>query len=70
MMGVIAGSICMTYIDRIGRRVPLLISSGAQTVIMALIMIFFKYYAGGTNKVGQGFIIAWIFLMSISFSLG
>ena len=33
-------------------------------------MVFSKEYANSTNKVGQGFTIAWIFLFSVIFSLG
>jgi hypothetical protein len=70
MMGVISTAACLTFIDKVGRRVPLLVSSGAQTIFMMLIMVFYKTYAKTDNKIGQGFTIAWIFLMSISFSLG
>jgi Sugar (and other) transporter len=70
MMGVIATAACLTYIDKVGRRVPLILSSSAQAIFMMLIMIFYKIYAQSDNKVGQGFTIAWIFMMSISFSLG
>lgn len=37
---------------------------------MVLVMVFTKYYAGSTNKVGQGFTVLWIFIFSIIFSLG
>ena len=70
MMGVIATAICLTYIDKVGRRFPLILSASAQTVVMALLMVFFKFYAQSNNKVGQGFTVAWIFCMSIAFSLG
>ncbi|KAI1613513.1 MFS transporter [Exophiala viscosa] len=72
MMGVIANTACLMYIDKVGRRVALILSASAQAVVMTLIMVFFKYFANGTskNKVGQGFAIAWIYCLSISFSLG
>ena len=70
MMGVIANAICLTYIDKVGRRLPLAWTSCALVVDMILIMVFSKYFAGSTNKVGQGFTIAWIFLFSVIFSLG
>ena len=70
MMGVVGNTICLTYIDKVNRRVPLMISASAQCVLMTLFTIFFKEFANGTNKVGQGFTIAWLFLFSIAFSLG
>jgi sugar porter (SP) family MFS transporter len=72
MMGPIANAICLCYIDKIGRKPPLFWVSCALTVDMVLLMVFSKYYGGTevTNRVGQGFTIAWIFLFSFIFSLG
>ncbi|KAJ4522623.1 hypothetical protein HRR83_001113 [Exophiala dermatitidis] len=70
MVGVISTAICMTYIDKTGRKKPLVYTSMALTVDMVLLMVFSKYYANSTNKVGQGFTIAWIFIFSFIFSLG
>lgn len=69
-MGVVGMTACLLYIDKLGRKVLLVMSAGAQAVIMTLIMVFFKYFAQSDNRVGQGFTVLWIFLMSISFSLG
>jgi len=70
MMGVIANAICLLYIDKVGRKLPLAWTSVALVVDMVLIMVFSKQYANSNNKLGQGFTIAWIFLFSIIFSLG
>lgn len=70
MVGVISTAICMAYIDKTGRKKPLVYTSMALTVDMVLLMVFSKYYANSTNKVGQGFTIAWIFIFSFIFSLG
>jgi sugar porter (SP) family MFS transporter len=70
MMGVMANAVCLTFIDKVGRRKPLAYTSVALVVDMVLIMVFTKYYAGSDNKVGQGFTVAWIFIFSIIFSLG
>ncbi|EHY53514.1 hypothetical protein HRR83_003719 [Exophiala dermatitidis] len=70
MMGVMANAVCLCYIDRVGRKLPLAWTSVALVVDMILIMVFTKQYAESTNKVGQGFTIAWIFIFSIIFSLG
>ncbi|KAL2411316.1 MFS-type transporter criB [Exophiala dermatitidis] len=70
MMGVMANAVCLCYIDRVGRKLPLAWTSVALVVDMVLIMVFTKQYAESTNKVGQGFTIAWIFIFSIIFSLG
>jgi len=67
---VISTAICLTYIDKIGRVKPLAWTSVLLTVDMVLLMVFSKYYANSTNKVGQGFTVAWIFLFSFIFSLG
>ncbi len=69
-MGVIANAICLTYIDKVGRRLPLAWTSCALVIDMILIMVFSKEYAGSINKVGQGFTIDWIFIFSFIFSLG
>ncbi|KAK5213832.1 hypothetical protein LTR99_010373 [Exophiala xenobiotica] len=70
MIGVISTAICLTYIDKVGRRKPLFYTSIALTIDMILLMVFSKYYANSTNKVGQGFTVAWIFIFSFIFSLG
>ncbi|KAH8693572.1 MFS transporter [Talaromyces proteolyticus] len=70
MMGPIANAICLTYIDKVGRKLPLAWTSVALVIDMILIMVFSKYFPGSGNKVGQGFTIAWIFLFSFIFSLG
>ncbi|CAM1507952.1 Fc.00g048000.m01.CDS01 [Cosmosporella sp. VM-42] len=70
MMGFIANAICLTYIDKVGRKLPLAWTSLALAVDMMLIMVFTKEYANSSNKVGQGWTIAWIFLFSFIFSLG
>ncbi|KAJ2970525.1 hypothetical protein NQ176_g8148 [Zarea fungicola] len=69
-MGFIANAICLTYIDKVGRKLPLAWTSLALGVEMMLIMVFTKYFANTTNKIGQGWTIAWIFLFSFIFSLG
>lgn len=70
MMGPIANAICLMYIDKVGRKLPLAWTSVALVIDMILIMVFAKEFAMSTNKVGQGFTIAWIFVFSIIFSLG
>lgn len=70
MMGVIANTICLTYIDKVGRKKPLAYTSCALVIDMILLMVFSKYFAASNNKVGQGFTIAWIFIFSFIFSLG
>lgn len=70
MMGVIANAICLTYIDKTGRRLPLAWTSLGLCIDMMLIMVFTKQYANSGNKVGEGWAIAWIFLFSFIFSLG
>ena len=70
MMGFVANAICLTYIDKVGRKLPLAYTSCALVVDMILLMVFAKYYSNSSNKVGQGFTIAWIFIFSFIFSLG
>ncbi|KAL6242160.1 hypothetical protein RBB50_011072 [Rhinocladiella similis] len=70
MVGVISTAICLTYIDKTGRKKPLAWVSVGLTIDMILLMVFSKYYANSDNKVGQGFTIAWIFVFSFIFSLG
>ncbi|KPI35193.1 High-affinity glucose transporter [Cyphellophora attinorum] len=70
MVGVIANAICLTFVDKVGRKKPLAYTSIALVIDMILIMVFSKYYSNSNNKVGQGFAIAWIFLFSFIFSLG
>jgi hypothetical protein len=70
MMGPIANAICLSFIDKVGRRLPLVWTSVALVIDMTLIMVFSKYFPGGNNRIGQGFTIAWIFLFSFIFSLG
>lgn len=70
LVGVISTAICLTYIDKTGRKKPLAWVSVGLTIDMILLMVFSKYYANSDNKVGQGFTIAWIFVFSFIFSLG
>lgn len=70
MVGVVANALCLTYVDKVGRKLPLAYTSCALVVDMVLIMVFSKYYSNSNDKVGQGFAIAWIFLFSFIFSLG
>lgn len=70
MMGPIANAICLCFIDKVGRKLPLAWTSVALVIDMILIMVFTKYFAESDNKVGQGFTIAWMFIFSLIFSLG
>lgn len=78
MMGPIANVICLTYIDRVGRRLPLAWSSVGLAVNVELLTVFSKEFAvsdnndnnNDNNVVGQGFMIAWTFTFSFIFSLG
>lgn len=70
MMGPIANVICLMYIDRVGRRLPLAWCSVGLVVNVTLLTIFSKEFAGSDNVVGQGFTIAWMFTFSFIFSLG
>ena len=70
MMGFIANAICLTYIDKVGRKLPLAWTSLALAIDMMLIMVFTKEFANTSNKIGEGWTIAWIFLFSFIFSLG
>ena len=69
-MGFIANAICLTYIDKVGRKLPLAYTSCALVIDMILLMVFAKYFSNSNNKVGEGFTIAWIFIFSFIFSLG
>lgn len=69
-MGPIANAICLSFIDKVGRKLPLAWTSVALVIDMTLIMVFSKYFPGGNNRIGQGFTIAWIFVFSFIFSLG
>lgn len=69
-MGFIANAICLSYIDKVGRKLPLAYTSCALVIDMILLMVFSKYYSNSANKVGEGFTIAWIFIFSFIFSLG
>ncbi|CRG91958.1 Facilitated trehalose transporter Tret1 [Talaromyces islandicus] len=70
MMGPIGNAICLSYIDKVGRKLPLAWTSVALVIDMTLIMVFSKYFPGSSNRIGQGFTIAWIFSFSFIFSLG
>lgn len=57
-VGVVANAICLTFVDKVGRKKPLAYTSIALCFDMALLMVFSKYYSNSTNKVGTGKLFA------------
>lgn len=57
--------ICLLYVDKWGRKKTLWITGIIMTIDMALILAMTAAFSEGTNRVGQGWAIAFIFLFSI-----
>ncbi|KAH8144591.1 uncharacterized protein LAJ45_11426 [Morchella importuna] len=70
MVGPLANIICLLYVDTWGRKKSLYITGLLMAIDMSLIMSLTAAFATGTNRVGQGWAIAFIFLFSIIYSMG
>lgn len=65
MVGPAANIICLMFVDKWGRKPTMWITGIIMAIDMSLIMALTAKYATSTNKVGQGFTIAFIFCFSI-----
>ncbi|KAK7204911.1 general substrate transporter [Myxozyma melibiosi] len=70
MVGPAFNMLCISYVDRFGRRSALYITGVAMAADLAIVMALTANYSGTDNKVGQGFAIAFIFLFTAIYSLG
>lgn len=57
--------VCLYYVDSWGRKKTLWITGLIMAVDISIVMGLTAVYGDSTNRVGQGFTIAFIFLFSI-----